>query len=92
MGNLTEDGLGNFDLIIGSDLLYENEHVDLLAEFINQHGRRHCDVVIVDPGRGFHAKFSTKMVSLGYTYTHEKPGNTDYLEEKFKGWIMSYSR
>ena len=90
--NLTDDRLGTFDLIIGSDLLYESEHIDPLAAFINQHGRRHCEVVIVDPGRGYHAKFSRKMGSLGYSHTRDKPENTDYLDKKFKGWIMSYSR
>ena len=71
------NGLGNFDLIIGSDLLYEDEHVDLLATFINQHGRIHCDVVVVDPGRGLHAKFTKKMVGLGYSHRREKPENTE---------------
>ena len=52
----------------------------------------HCDVIIVDPGRGFHAKFTTKMLSLGYSHIHEKPKNTNYLDKKFKGWIMTYSR
>lgn len=90
--NLTDDRLGTFDLIIGSDLLYESEHVDLLSAFINQHGRRRCDVVIVDPGRGFHAKFTKKMQSLGYSHIQKKPENTKYLHKKFKGWIMTYSR
>jgi len=31
------DTLGLFDLIIGSDLLYEGEHIELLAEFIHNH-------------------------------------------------------
>lgn len=84
--------LGAFDLIIGSDLLYENEHVELLATFVNQHAHPHCEIVIVDPGRGFHAKFSKKMVLLGYTHSQEKPENTDYLENCFKGRILSYSR
>lgn len=87
-----EDELGVFDLIIGSDLLYESEHVDLLAAFVNQHAGVSCDVVIVDPGRGFHAKFSKKMVALGYSHSQEKPENTDYLEKKFKGRILTYSR
>ena len=30
-----EDGLGTFDLIIGSDLLYESDHSQILSEFIN---------------------------------------------------------
>lgn len=90
--DLIDCDLGTFDLIIGSDLLYESEHVDLLARFINQHGRGRCDVIIVDPGRGLHAKFSKKMISLGYSHIQEKPENTDYLDKKFKGWIITYSR
>ena len=90
--NLTNDQLGKFDLIIGSDLLYESEHVDLLSTFINRHSLRHCKVIIVDPGRGFHTKFSKKMSGLGFSHTKEKPSNTDYLHKKFKGWIMTYSR
>ncbi len=58
------DTLGIFDLIIGSDLLYEDAHVNLLAAFINQHVRPCCEVVIVDPGRGFHAKFTKKWEAL----------------------------
>ncbi|WDP89557.1 MAG: methyltransferase [Desulfobacter sp.] len=90
--NLTHGGLGTFDLIIGSDLLYETEHVELLGAFINQHGRRHCEVVIVDPGRGYHAKFSKKMATLGYSHTRIKSQNTDYLDKNFKGWIIFYAR
>lgn len=86
------DELGSFDLIIGSDLLYEDQHVELLSRFINQHSRRQCEVVMVDPGRGLHAKFSKKMVTLGYSHSQEKPEHTDYLEKKFKGWILTYSR
>ena len=42
--------LGLFDVIIGSDLLYEDEHVQLLAYFIKNHASEKCDVIIVDPG------------------------------------------
>ena len=31
------DSLGYFDLIIGSDLLYEDEHIELLSDFIQAH-------------------------------------------------------
>jgi len=87
-----DDELGVFDLIIGSDLLYENESVELLSSFVNQHAGLHCDVVIVDPDRGFHAKFSKKMVTLGYSHSQEKPETTDYLEKLYKGQILTYSR
>ncbi len=84
--------LGQFDLIVGSDLLYEREHVELLAGFIEQHAKPHCAVVLVDPGRGNHARFSKKMISLGYTHSQSPPQNVDYLVQPFKGQILSYQR
>ena len=87
-----QSDLGLFDLIIGSDILYEREHVELLSEFINQHARTHCTVILVDPGRGHHARFSKTMVALGYTYSQHKPDTIDYLDEPFKGQILKYVR
>jgi predicted nicotinamide N-methyase len=86
-----DSGLGEFDLIIGSDLLYEREFVHLLASFIDQHAKPHCDVIIVDPGRGNHARFSRHMTSLGYSHSQAKPENTDYLTQPFKGQILRYA-
>ncbi|MEZ5591069.1 MAG: methyltransferase domain-containing protein [Gammaproteobacteria bacterium] len=85
-------GLGKFDLVIGSDLLYEHGHVEQLAGFIEQHARPHCEVLLVDPGRGHHARFSKKMVSLGYAHSQNKPGNVDYLPQPFKGQVLRYQR
>jgi predicted nicotinamide N-methyase len=85
-------GLGEFDLIIGSDLLYQGDHVDLLSAFIDQHARAHCQVILVDPGRGYHGRFSKKMVTLGYTHSMSKPVHVDYLAEPFRGQILSYQR
>jgi len=90
--NTIENDLGKFDLIIGSDLLYERDHVELLSDFIDHHAKKSCDVVIVDPGRGHHAPFSKKMVRLGYSHSQKNPANIDYLENPFKGKILSYSR
>ena len=41
------DDLGLFDLIIGSDLLYEEQHVALLANFIEAHSNPACEVILV---------------------------------------------
>lgn len=90
--NTIENDLGKFDLIIGSDLLYEKAHIELLSEFINHHAKPCCDVVIVDPGRGHHASFSKKMVRLGYSHDQQNPIDIEYLEKPFKGKILSYSR
>lgn len=84
--------LGAFDLIIGSDLLYEPDHAELLSCFIDHNANQHCDVIIVDPGRGQHGRFSKKMVNLGYAHTQSKPIDTGYLARPFKGQILSYSR
>jgi predicted nicotinamide N-methyase len=88
----TEDDLGLFDLIIGSDLLYEEQHIALLANFIEGHSKQTCEVIIVDPGRGRKNKLSARMIQLGYSSSEEKPSHTDYLSEKFKGYILKYCR
>jgi predicted nicotinamide N-methyase len=88
----TEDDLGLFDLIIGSDLLYEEQHIALLANFIEDHSNQTCEVVIVDPGRGRKNKLSARMIEFGYSSTEEKPSHTDYLSEEFKGRILKYFR
>jgi predicted nicotinamide N-methyase len=84
--------LGEFDLIIGSDLLYEKEHIKLLSGFLDQHARPVCEIIIVDPGRGNHAPFSKSMVKLGYSHTQRKPDDVDYLDKPFKGQILRYQR
>lgn len=87
-----DDQLGHFDLIIGSDLLYEDEHIALLADFIHDHAKAECEVILVDPGRGRKNKLSTRMKAYGYTHTQEKPEHTDYLSEDFKGHILQFKR
>jgi len=87
-----DNGLGKFDVIIGSDLLYESVHVDLLSNFINNHTKPHCEIIIVDPGRGNHARFSKRMVSLGYAHSQSKPDDVSYLSKPFKGQILQYLR
>lgn len=84
--------LGLFDLIVGSDLLYEDEHVQLLSTFIQHHARKKCAVVIVDPGRGRLAKFSKSMATAGFSTVKTKPTDTSYLEKPFSGTIAEYSR
>jgi ETFB lysine methyltransferase len=85
-------GLGRFDVIIGSDVLYEQQHIELLASFILEHAEPHCEVVLVDPGRGNHAPFSKKMVSIGFSHSQRKSLYVDELQTSFKGQILSYDR
>ncbi len=85
-----DTGLGHFDLIIGSDILYEEEHTQLLSQFIKQHAKAECEIIIVDPGRGFHAKFSKAMIALGFVHSRSETPNDDSLSEPFKGTIQRY--
>ncbi|NVK57480.1 MAG: methyltransferase domain-containing protein, partial [Alteromonadaceae bacterium] len=86
------DSLGKFDIIIGSDLLYEDEHIELLGNFIENHANPACEVVIVDPGRGRKSKLSRFMESHGFTSTHCKPDGIDYLAVPFKGYVLQFKR
>ena len=81
-----------FDLIIASDVLYEEEHAALLAKFIQSHARPHCNVIIVDPGRGRQGKFIKQMANAGFSCMKSKPKHTDYLTEPFSGSILEYTR
>lgn len=84
--------LGKFDLIIGSDLLYERNHAELLSAFINAHANQKCKVILVNPNRGHQRKFTNKMEEYGFSCLSFEPINTDYLDEPYKGKIFKYTR
>ena len=87
-----DDTLGLFDVIIGSDLLYEDDHAELLANFLEAHAKPVCEVIIVDPGRGRKNKLSSRMIQFGFTSSQQKPAHTDYLPKEFKGHILKFQR
>lgn len=87
-----ENILGNFDLIIGSDLLYEGDQVDCLSDFIYIHSKKRCEVILVDPGRSYHGRFSKKMVSLGYVHSYTKAIDPDNADEAFQGQVLRYNK
>jgi len=84
--------LGEYDLIIGSDILYEPAHADDVSNFISKHSNSGVEVIIVDPNRGNRAKFTHKMLSLGYThhFEHFKVETTN--NTTCKGRILHYHR
>ena len=58
--------LGEFDLIIGSDVLYERNHPAQLADFIQRHAADHAQVLIIDPNRGQRSAFNKCMAGHGF--------------------------
>lgn len=88
-----DSGLGRFDLIIDSDLLYERGHAELLSNFINRHAKPHCEVIIVDPGRSHHTHVSRQMMSPGYSHSQSRPDNINYLAKTLpREQILRYQR
>ncbi|MDZ4728473.1 MAG: methyltransferase domain-containing protein [Xanthomonadales bacterium] len=84
--------LGEFDLIIGSDLLYERSHVIPLAAFIDQHAKRECEVILIDPGRGHHANFSKRMIKLGYSHSQTRTASGEADDALPRGRVLNYRR
>ena len=57
---------GRFDLIMGSDILYERDEAGTLPAFIEEHAAHACEVWVVDPNRGNRAHFHRHMGALGF--------------------------
>ncbi len=85
-------GLGTFDLIIGSDLLYERGQAELLSKFIDLHARPACEVIIVDPGRGQLSRFGRLMKARGYSDVQLKSHGAVRKDEPPRGQTHSYVR
>ena len=64
--------LGRFDLMLGSDILYQPDHARLVSCFIDRHSSDDVEVVIGDPGRANRSRFTGRMLDLGYGHRFEK--------------------
>ncbi len=84
---------GRFDLIMGSDVLYERDDEGLLAAFIAKHALPASQVLIIDPDRGNRAAFSKRMAALGYSL-QDSPIKTAASAEAlaYKGRLLHFSR
>ncbi len=84
---------GHYDLIIGSDLLYERDANADLAGFIDRHASPEAEVWIVDPDRGNRPAFNRQMASQGFVMREER------LDQRasdgvpaYKGRLLMYRR
>jgi predicted nicotinamide N-methyase len=67
----TSARLGTYDLIIGSDILYEPDLYPKLEDFILRHAAQKCQIIIADPGRYAVSRFGAGLKAKGQ-YTLEK--------------------
>ena len=83
-------GLGRFDLIVGSDVLYERQQPDQLARFIDQHAMPGAEAIIVDPDRGNRSAFVKAMAALGWSLETTPAPLTQESGEPYKGRFLSF--
>jgi 2-polyprenyl-3-methyl-5-hydroxy-6-metoxy-1,4-benzoquinol methylase len=92
-GNWThmQTGLGLFDLIVGSDVLYERDEIGTLAHFIERHAHARAEVLIVDPDRSNRAHFNRHMALQGFVLTETR---ADCVQDgiAYKGRMLRYWR
>ncbi len=86
------DALGVFDLIIGSDLLYDRALPALLSAFIDRHSAAAVEVVIVDPNRGNRASFNRDMHKRGYSHSQTLLSSLPGDGMPYRGRILKYRR
>lgn len=84
--------LGEFDLIIGSDVLYERSQPEQLAAFIQLHAAAQAEVLIVDPNRGNRAAFNRCMATLGFVLTETRIDTALDDSTPYRGRLLHYRR
>ncbi|MDR3413455.1 MAG: SAM-dependent methyltransferase [Formivibrio sp.] len=90
--NIANPLLGRFDLIIGSDVLYERDQPALLAAFIDRHAATTAEIIIVDPDRGNRPHFCRAMSALGYAVTERRANAMLENGERYKGRFLHFQR
>jgi len=84
---------GLYDLIVGSDILYERDANAALAGFIARHAAVPAEVWIVDPDRGNRPAFNRQMAAQGFA-CHEDSLNRPASPgvPAYKGRMLTYRR
>lgn len=90
------DVQGEFDLLIGSDLLYERDDRAMLSGFIGRHAAPVAEVWIVDPDRGNRPAFNRAMAARGFSREEQRlgqalPAGAGTLAA-YKGRLLVYRR
>lgn len=62
----TKSSLGTFDLVLGSDILYESQHPGQVAQALIAFLKPGGKIILSDPGRAYVQKFILSMKELGY--------------------------
>lgn len=84
--------LGQFDVIIASDVLYEREQAERLSEVVSRHASESAEVLVTDPGRGNSGRFTRFLGEQGFVLETEScPMNDDDLPP-YRGRVLHSTR
>ncbi len=88
---------GRYDLIIGSDVLYDRDASSALAGFVGRHAAPSAEVWIVDPDRGNRPAFNRAMAGLGFgmqqqTLALAAATSAAPTRATYKGRLLTYRR
>ena len=84
--------LGRFDLIIASDVLYEQHHAELLCGVIERHTLERAEVLITDAGRGNSGRFTRVLGGLGFDVQEARCAMKDGEPPPRRGRLLHYRR
>jgi len=85
-------GLGQFDLLIASDVLYERSQPAQLSGFIQEHAAEGAEVLIVDPNRGNRSAFHKDMANMGFSVTELMMNEPLEDLSAYRGRLLHYKR
>lgn len=84
---------GRFDVIMGSDVLYERDDPGHLPRFIDRHAKHQVEVLIVDPNRGNRSAFSRRMANDGFALEEIDLSHAEQCDTPaYKGRLLRYLR
>lgn len=84
-----------YDLILGSDLLYDRNAPQELAYFIDDHAAAEAEVWIIDPDRGHRPAFTRQMAGYGFELVEQERLNIEAggaEDEPYRGRLLRYQR
>lgn len=84
--------LGLFDLIIGSDVLYERDQPQQLADFLQRHAAPICEVLIVDPNRSNRSAFNRHMTKNGFALLETVIASPLNDGSAYRGRLLQFRR
>jgi len=83
---------GRFDLIMGSDVLYERDESGHLSRFIDRHAHAKAEVLIVDPNRGNRSGFNRRMATAGFALEEVDLSHAHEGQAPYRGRLLRYRR